>query len=366
MVFEDVGREGSVFCRGGVFGGGGLVCALSVWLKKRVWSVPLLSNMLRRSYLSLGKVCVAVCLLCSVATAAKMNLRPIVGVVAQPLGKESLADDGKSYIAASYVKYLEMAGARVVPIQYNAPAEEIDTLLKGVNGLLFPGGGSCLQKECPFFQSAARMFQYAITANDQGDFFPIWGTCLGFQFLSVMGAGENQTILQSGFDSEDLPIPLNFTGDAKTSRLFAGAPAHIMDLLATQPITMNAHHSGVTPAAAAHNQAFSDFYSILSTNDDRAGRAFVSTIEGKKYPVYGTQFHPEKNPFEWVVEPTPIPHSNDAVLVAQYFANFFVAEARKSTHTFGAKENDYLIYNYPANFTGKAGGYFTQSYFFDA
>ena len=47
-----------------------------------------------------------------------------------------------SYIAASYVKYLEMAGARVVPLIYNQPSDDIDTLLKGINGILFPGGGA--------------------------------------------------------------------------------------------------------------------------------------------------------------------------------------------------------------------------------
>jgi len=31
-----------------------------------------------------------------------------------------------------------------------------------------------------------------------------------------------------------------------------------------------------------------------------AGRTFASVFEGKEYPVYGTQFHPEKNNFEWV------------------------------------------------------------------
>jgi hypothetical protein len=31
----------------------------------------------------------------------------------------------------------------------------------------------------------------------------------------------------------------------------------------------------------------------------RAGKAFVSSIEGKSIPVYATQWHPEKNQFEW-------------------------------------------------------------------
>lgn len=46
---------------------------------------------------------------------------------------------------------------------------------------------------------------------------------------------------------------------------------------------------------------------------------------GKKYPIYGTQWHPEKLQFEW--EPKEaISHSPDAVLVGQYMANFFVKQ----------------------------------------
>lgn len=35
-------------------------------------------------------------------------------------------------------------------------------------------------------------------------------------------------------------------------------------------------------------------FDVLSVNDDKKGRTFVSTIEGKKLPFYGVQWHPEK------------------------------------------------------------------------
>ena len=46
-------------------------------------------------------------------------------------------------------------------------------------------------------------------ANDVGDVFPLWGTCLGFEFLSVCGAG-GQNVL-SPVDGEDYAIPLNLS-----------------------------------------------------------------------------------------------------------------------------------------------------------
>lgn len=46
-------------------------------------------------------------------------------------------------------------------------------------------------------------------------------------------------------------------------------------------------------------------------------------------PFYATQFHPEKNSFEWATRLKGIPHSKNAIRVGQYFANFFVDEGIK-------------------------------------
>ena len=91
---------------------------------------------------------------------------------------------------------------------------------------------------------------------------------------------------------------------------------------------------------------------------------FNFTLTGIEYPFYGTQWHPEQNCFEWI-KTKDIAHSRNAVVAAQYFANFFVNEARKSNHRFAstAVEDKYLIYNFNPLFTGNMG-HFEQSYVF--
>ena len=42
---------------------------------------------------------------------------------------------------AAYVRFLQAAGARVIPILYNEPMSQLLDKLKRVNGVLFPGGG---------------------------------------------------------------------------------------------------------------------------------------------------------------------------------------------------------------------------------
>ena len=303
-------------------------------------------------------------------TAPNLNNWPIIGVFTQPSKNPATPCNGDClYLAASYVKYLEAAGARVVPINYYASTDELDELFAGLNGIFFVGGGAA------FPPSAQYLFDRTVEANDAGDFTPLWGTCMGFQWL-LISASRNTNILDPAdgtqMDAENYSIPLDFTtsGAVSTSKLFSAAPTDVMNSLATQNVTMNNHHYGIYTRHFQATPALTNMFSLLSTNKDRKGVEFVSTIEAHKYPIFGVQWHPEKNPFEWAVTQDGVPyevidHSPEAIKVSQYMANFFVQQARKSSHSFGnvATEQALLIYNYQP--TNTPGGDFVQTYFFE-
>lgn len=59
--------------------------------------------------------------------------KPHSGVLAQG-SSSSIKKYGSSYIAASYIKYLESAGARVVPILVNQTDEYYGNIFKSLNG----------------------------------------------------------------------------------------------------------------------------------------------------------------------------------------------------------------------------------------
>ena len=80
-----------------------------------------------------------------------------------------------------------------------------------------------------------------------------------------------------------------------------------------------------------------NFWRPLSTNIDQEGLEFLSTMEANDYPIFATQFHPEKNAYEWAPKFTELPHTKEAVNVAQYMAEFFVDVARQSTHKFESR-----------------------------
>lgn len=88
-------------------------------------------------------------------------------------------------------------------------------------------------------------------------------------------------------------------------------------------------------------------------------------MEHKRYPFFGSQFHPEKNSFEWYTNQN-LPHSKNAIKTSQYFGNFFVDECRKSSHKFPSISDEYnhLIENFHPVFTGRHGSSFLQTYLF--
>ena len=76
-----------------------------------------------------------------------LNDRPIIGILSQELGsslEEVYGDNYTSYIGAAYIKYIESAGARAVPILINQTDEYYEMIFNSVNGLLIPGGAVSL------------------------------------------------------------------------------------------------------------------------------------------------------------------------------------------------------------------------------
>ncbi|XP_040921319.1 gamma-glutamyl hydrolase [Toxotes jaculatrix] len=289
-------------------------------------------------------------------SSAKRNDSPIIGVLAQEVYSQK--PNRTAYIAASYVKFLESAGARVVPVMINQTLEEYKTLFSSINGILYPGGGVSIISS-GYERAAKIFFELAIEANKRGDYFPVWGTCLGFEQLTLLTSGK---AILAYTNTSGVALPLNFTNEAKDSRMFKGFPPELMKDLASQPLTENSHKWSLASVTYNSNEELKKFYKVLSTNTD--GKVeFVSTMEAYNCPIYGTQWHPEKNAFEWTRPYNP--HTRSAVKTTFYMAEFFVSEARKNFHRFESEEgeNKALIYNYNPVYTGHQGA-FEQIYFF--
>ncbi|KAF4363844.1 hypothetical protein F8388_000509 [Cannabis sativa] len=283
----------------------------------------------------------------------KLYYRPVIGILSHPgdgaSGRLSNATNA-SYIAASYVKFVESAGARVIPLIYNEPIEVLYQKLNLVNGVLFTGGWA---KSGLYFDVAQKIFQKVLEKNDAGDHFPLYAICLGFEILT-MSISRDMKILEP-FSASDAATPLNFLPNVNIEgTVFNRFPSDLLAKLQTDCLVMQNHRYGISPERFQKNRELTSFFRILTTCTDEEDKVYVSTVQGRHYPVTGFQWHPEKNAFEWGL--TRIPHSEDAIQVTQHAANYLVSEARKSLNRPPTqKVLDNLIYNYSPTFCGKAG-----------
>jgi gamma-glutamyl hydrolase len=78
------------------------------------------------------------------ASGADLNKQPVIGILAQTLEPEMQVDprfqNYTYYVMSSFVKFLQGAGARLVPLVPNMSQEDTLAALKKLNGVFWPGG----------------------------------------------------------------------------------------------------------------------------------------------------------------------------------------------------------------------------------
>jgi gamma-glutamyl hydrolase len=253
-----------------------------------------------------------------------------------------------------------MSGAQVVPIfSYTKDKAYLDNLLPQLNGVLFPGGGTAININNIWTKNADYILKYAMEQNKKGNPFPVWGTCLGWELIAY---------LTSGYDSNVLS-PVRGES-AVRNRLAIKTPSYLFDdLSASIKLSLQSgvgivyfnHVYAVSTTYHQNNQIFRDFWNIVSTTTSSYNEVFVSGAESKDYPIYGVQFHPEKNLYEWSVSAD---RSDNGAEVVQILSNKFVEKARTSKNRFSSPEAFYKasIYNYKTQPTNKG---FTAIYLFN-
>ncbi|KAK9731073.1 Peptidase C26 [Popillia japonica] len=290
---------------------------------------------------------------------------PIIGILSQEtfsVNQYFSDQEFHSFIAASYVKFVESAGARVVPIMIGKDRKYYQDLLKQTNGILFPGGATYFNQSDGYADAGQIIYDLAIELNKAGDYYPLWGTCLGMELL-IHVALEGKEV-RSDCSAKRISTSLDFKSGIKTSKLFRNASDELLRNLSKSKIVYNSNIFCLPESTFEQNNLLKD-WRILATSKDKNNFEFVSVFESWKYPFYGVQFHPEKANFEFR-ESGDIPHSLEAIEVSQFFSNFFVREARKNNHSYQSSESleKALIYNYAPYFMGLRKSSYMQLYMF--
>ena len=126
------------------------------------------------------------------AAATAMMDQVTIGIVSQPLNAIMRGDERfqgqHSYIADSYVKFLESEGARIIPLVMDEERKVTDEKLTQVNGVLFPGGAG------DYHGYARYIYNKVVEANDAGDYLPMWGICKGYEYMAVFASSSGDPL----------------------------------------------------------------------------------------------------------------------------------------------------------------------------
>jgi hypothetical protein len=71
------------------------------------------------------------------------------------------------------VKFLESAGARVVPVSFLLPEDELRALLDKLNGLYIPGDNQAVVGNADFAQAVHVAYKFAHDENSRYESFPV-------------------------------------------------------------------------------------------------------------------------------------------------------------------------------------------------
>jgi len=274
-----------------------------------------------------------------ILSALASTKRPVIGILTVDLSVVPAIG-----FAASYVKFVEQGGGRVVPIIHKWSKNKIIDTLDRIDGALFTGGVATET----YTTAVSIIMDYA----KEHSFFPIWGTCLGFEvILMYEGVALFDTNANGYTTSVDLNVKM-----VQISKMFPRENPlvnYVLHLLGSD-ITANTHHYGVNRTALA--VATSD-YRVLGTSLDMSGTEYIAIVENIRYPIYATQFHPEKVMFEWNEKYNDyLPKTIEAVVANSYFAQFFIDETRKGPGHLTDSDQEWVdkhvIYNYEPVYQG--------------
>jgi len=296
------------------------------------------------------------------------NFRPLIGVVAMEVGGQKLIVDvpitrQQDYFGSSFVKIVEAAGGRAVPVLEDISDADLVSLMSKINGLILPGGDADIS-DSGYARIAKLAVKYSMQQAKKNITFPILGICRGTQMM-MMGVAGSDFLVET--DALNLSIPLTFTKESKDSRFFGNAPKGILKGLAEKPISFNAHAWGIPTESYYNNTKLKKTFRVISTNYDRNGTEFISTYEGRDAPLYGLQWHPEKTLF--VYNPSlAVDHGIINTMVSQYVANFLLIEARKNPNRFTSRieEEEHLVFKHYPTYVGNiTESPYEQVYLFD-
>ena len=205
---------------------------------------------------------------------------PVIGILSLP-PDSTLYDDKHDFIPYQYPAFLQFSGAQIVPIFLSNDENYLENILSRVNGLLLPGGAANLVKDnelTDYLKQIKQILKIARKFNDNGDYFPIWGTCLGFEAILIDIFGPEA--MDSNLDDENFLHTLIPHGD-----FWKFLPHDVMEWIKKEPVLPYHHNRGFYESTVKKHNMHKKI--DITGWSERNGKHFLASFKDKKYPFYG-------------------------------------------------------------------------------
>lgn len=254
---------------------------------------------------------------------------PVIGILASYYRRL-----GKYDVSYAYSKWLKSQGCYVIYVYPKLGERELVDIFNKTDGLLIPGGSDHPYDDSNTYKTAKLFFDLAIKHGN----YPIMGICMGMQYMLTYFSGDTWDNVKTVVKNHSAVANLRIVGNTYNSILHS-----IPKEFYSQKIFNVNHDHAITPEFFYNNGSLKEFFNVLSLSHTSNNKyEFVSTIQGKHYPFFGLQWHPEKPNYEWTRlqrinrDPASI-ISGD--IVAAFFVEYCSLTGHKTPQAFIDKYN---------------------------
>lgn len=229
---------------------------------------------------------------------------PLIAIIMQPssgtLNNSYFeASENFNFVPASYISYFSQTGSMPLLVPHDLSLETLERIIRDSDALFLPGGGTDLfdkSGKTTFYQDRVTwMLKLVEKINNEGKFFPVMGTCLGFQQILVAYDNNDPAIYKCDLN-DNAQHPVIKGPDYSQSKIFSLFDQTRVDSVFAKGSFYYEHNCRIT--VPDFNSKLSDKFLLTGTAKTDKGEEFVTLVEHRKYPIFAQQFHPEKSQFE--------------------------------------------------------------------